>query len=131
MASIVAKIRRFQIIIQSLEKGAFTKKELIEKMEAQGFEVSNRTFERDLEDLRRDFNVELEYNTKLKAYVFEKDSRDADRLKQVLELSQEVQALQASFFADANQRDRIQLNPLPAREQRIWKYSPMPSMKKR
>ncbi len=115
MASIVAKIRRFQIIIQSLEKGAFTKKELIEKMEAQGFEVSNRTFERDLEDLRRDFNVELEYNTKLKAYVFEKDSRDADRLKQVLELSQEVQALQASFFADANQRDRIQFEPFASK----------------
>lgn len=115
MASIVAKIRRFQILIQTLEKGAYSKKELMDKMEAQGFEVSNRTFERDLEELRRDFRVELNYDAKQNGYVLEQDSRDANRLKQVLELSQEVQALQASFFADANQRDRIQFEPFASK----------------
>lgn len=115
MASIVAKIRRFQIIIQSLEKGAYSREELIEKMEKEGFEVSVRTFERDLEDLRRDFNVELLYNTKLKAYVLDQDSKDANRLKQVFELNQKAQALQASFFADAKQRDRIQFEPFAAK----------------
>jgi len=115
MSSTAAKIRRFQIIIQSLEKGAYTRNELLEKMESQGFEVSVRTFERDIEELRRDFNVELEYDTKQRSYILEQDSRDATRLKQVLELSQEVQALQASFFSDDNQRDRIQFEPFASK----------------
>lgn len=111
MSSASAKIRRFQIIIQSLEKGALSKKELLDKLHAQGFEVSDRTFDRDIDELRRDFNVELEYIPRIRAYVLEQDTRDADRLRQVFELSQEVQAMQASFFADASRRDRIQFEP--------------------
>lgn len=111
MSSLVAKIRRFQIIIQALEKGSKSKRDLIERCADQGFEVSERTFERDIEELRRDFNVELEYDPKLRGYKLEENTRDSARLKQVFELSQEVQALQASFFSEASQRDRIQFEP--------------------
>ncbi|MDX5320127.1 MAG: hypothetical protein LPK45_03545, partial [Bacteroidota bacterium] len=111
MASLVAKIRRFQIILQALEKGAWTKAELMDRCEGEGFEVSPRTFDRDIEELRREFNLELEYDAKLRAYKLEQSARDTARLKQVLELSQEVQALQASFFADSSRRDRLQFEP--------------------
>lgn len=111
MSSLVAKIRRFQIIIQTLEKGNWSKSELIERCAEEGFEVSNRTFDRDIEDLRRDFNLDLEYDSSIRAYRLMQSSQDASRLKQILELSQEVQALQAGFFTDAALRDRVQLEP--------------------
>lgn len=111
MSSLVAKIRRFQIIIQSLEKGTRSKRELIDRCFEEGFEVSERTFERDLEELRREFNLDLEYDSGARGYRLDQNSRDAARLKQVFELSQEVQALQSSFFTDISRRDRIQFEP--------------------
>lgn len=108
MSSLVAKIRRFQIIIENLKKHAFSKQDLKEKLNEQGFEMSDRTLDRDIEELRREFDVDITYSRLQKGYVLEQEGRQAERLERILEMNQVVQAMKSSLHFDAKFRDRIQ-----------------------
>ncbi|TNE79683.1 MAG: WYL domain-containing protein [Bacteroidetes bacterium] len=108
MSSLVAKIRRFQIIMENLKKRNCTKRDLMEKLSEQGFEMSERTLDRDIEELRREFDADILYSRNHRAYVLEQESGQADRLERILELNQVVQAMQSSLHLDAKFRDRIQ-----------------------
>lgn len=108
MSSLVAKIRRFQIIMENLKKRNCSKRDLMEKLSERGFEMSERTLDRDIEELRREFDADIIYSRNHRAYVLEQESGQADRLERILELNQVVQAMQSSLHLDAKFRDRIQ-----------------------
>ncbi|MDA3780141.1 MAG: WYL domain-containing protein [Bacteroidales bacterium] len=85
--SLQTKIKRFLLILEKTRKTSFypTAKEIIDFIEEQGLKYSARTFERDKEQLRVEFDIEIKYVESYKGYhFFEENSIKVSEFIQIL-----------------------------------------------
>lgn len=94
-------LSRYNLIINKLRKKAATFKEINDYLERESeiqeykFTVSNRTFKRDLEDIRSLFNINIEYDFSKRVY-FINDAGQAEVNDRMLEAFDTFQALNIS-----------------------------------
>jgi predicted DNA-binding transcriptional regulator YafY len=70
-----SQIRRFAIIVEEITNSRTpTLKYVLDRLHECGFEISERTLQRDIERLREDFNLEINYNTANNTYYIDADS---------------------------------------------------------
>lgn len=90
--------------------------ELMELLTDHGFENSKRTIQRDLEELRTEFRLDITWMPKEKVYVLEEDSRKyLDRFLQVLELNQLAGFFSLSLQLGPKSQERIQFDTTAVR----------------
>ncbi|TVR36938.1 MAG: WYL domain-containing protein [Cryomorphaceae bacterium] len=82
MSSIHGTLRRYYLIIEKLKRKAYPSlRELRDFLHEQGFEIAERTLQRDIEQLRVEFDVSVIYDRSQKGYFIEAESMSiADRL---------------------------------------------------
>lgn len=82
-----AKIRRYYLVLEKIKNKQFpTFKEIQEYIHDEGFEISHRTLQRDVEEIRRCFGVEVVYDSKRGGYyIDEESSLDIDSFLHFLE----------------------------------------------
>jgi predicted DNA-binding transcriptional regulator YafY len=92
-------LRRYSLILDKLDNSHFpTKQDLVDFMHRHGFEVAERTVSRDLERLRHDFAVEIEYDNYKRGYfINEGKSLYLDSFVRFLELSSTANVLADSL----------------------------------
>jgi predicted DNA-binding transcriptional regulator YafY len=92
-------LRRYSLILDKLDNSHFpTKQQLVEFMHGHGFEIGERTLSRDLERLREDFAVEIEYDTYKRGYfINEAKSINLESFIRFLELSSTANVLAESL----------------------------------
>lgn len=74
MSSIKGSIKRLGLILDKIEHSHFpTHKEIQTYLEGEGFELSNRTIQRDFEELRYEFGIEIVYDRSQRGYYIDKD----------------------------------------------------------
>ena len=89
-----AKIKRYLQILQSIEKSQFpTTIEIIHKMEESGIKVSDRQLKRDIESLRGEFGLDLQYSSHKKGYYLGNDDDTFPYFLKLLEYSQNIELL--------------------------------------
>jgi len=71
-----AMIKRFKIILERVSKPDYpTKQVVLDTLFKSGFEIKERTLERDFERLRDDFGIEILYDNAQKGYHLDADNR--------------------------------------------------------
>ena len=64
-----ASTKRHLLLIQQIQAGKFpTKKEISDFLNEQGFEISSRTLDRDIQTLRDEYGIEIEYDNEKRGY---------------------------------------------------------------
>lgn len=89
------KLKRYLLLLDKLTREP-SMGDLLDLMDNQGFNVSKRTIQRDLEDLRDEFGVEVQYDRANNVYRITGDQSERDTLKQMLERAQLLELVQAS-----------------------------------
>ncbi|HMN04140.1 MAG TPA: WYL domain-containing protein [Flavobacteriales bacterium] len=90
------KLKRYWLILKRLQQ-APSMAEIIDHLNDHGFEISQRTVERDLEDLRDDFGVEVVYNRPGNSYgISEELTRDLPGLMHLLDRVQLLELVQGN-----------------------------------
>lgn len=92
-------IRRYTLIIEKIGSGQYPSfKEIREFLFDQGFEISDRTLQRDIEQIRYEFGIEFAYNrSKNGYYVDEELSVDMDSFLRFLEIVNTAEVLSESL----------------------------------
>lgn len=92
-------IRRYTLIIEKIGSGQYPSfKEIKEFLFGQGFEVSDRTLQRDIEQIRYEFGIEFAYDrSKNGYYVDESLSVDMDSFLRFLEIVNTAEVLSESL----------------------------------
>jgi len=82
MSSIHGTIRRYYLIIEKLKRNAYLSLgDLRDYLHEQGFEIAERTLQRDIEQIRVEFDVSVTYDRARKGYYIEAESMNiAERL---------------------------------------------------
>lgn len=80
------KVKRYLLILDRLQRPA-NFNELESLLEEEGFQLSQRTLQRDLSDLRDEFGIEVPYDHSTKTYAVE-DQTDLQGVMQLLERAQ-------------------------------------------
>lgn len=90
-----SKIRRYSLIIEKIDRRHFPSlEELKSFLHNQGFEISARTLQRDIEQLRYDFGVEIEYDLFKNGYfINEIKSLNLDSFLRFLSILNEAELL--------------------------------------
>ncbi len=89
-----AKIKRYLQILQFVEKSRFpTSTEMITKMAESGLKVSDRQLKRDIESLRGEFGLDLQYSPNKKGYFLGNDDDTFPYFLKLLEYSQNIELL--------------------------------------
>lgn len=90
-----SKIRRYNLIIEKIDRRHFPSlDELLTFLHDQGFEISGRTLQRDIEQLRYDFGVEVEYDSYKNGYfINEAKSLDVESFLRFLSILNEAELL--------------------------------------
>jgi predicted DNA-binding transcriptional regulator YafY len=90
-----SKIRRYSLIIEKIDRRHFPSlKELKSYLHNHGFEISGRTLQRDIEQLRDDFGIEIEHNRYKNGYfINEVKSLDIDAFLRFLSILNEAELL--------------------------------------
>lgn len=82
-----ATIHRYTLIIEKIRKGYPSLHELQDFLEKHDFEVSTRTLQRDIEQIRFEFGLGIKYNTTRKGYYLDTDQNlDMDAFFRFLEM---------------------------------------------
>jgi len=90
-------LKRFVIIVEQLKQRPLPLKVLLEYLHEQGFEISKRTLQRDIEQLKTDFDIDIQYDSSIKAYCLRKDSSsEFDILLRIIQLTQTTEILYQS-----------------------------------
>jgi predicted DNA-binding transcriptional regulator YafY len=80
-------IKRFSIIIEIIDKRPTTLKELLDHLHEEGFEISKRTLQRDIEYLKIDFGLDIQYKAATHTYHLDKEkSEHLDALLYLIQL---------------------------------------------
>jgi predicted DNA-binding transcriptional regulator YafY len=80
-------IKRFSIIVETIAQRPPTLKELLNRLHKQGFEISKRTLQRDIDDLKIDFGLDIQYKASTHTYHLDKDkSEHLDALLRLIQL---------------------------------------------
>ena len=89
-----AKIKRYLQILQSIEKFQFpTSARIISRMEETGIKVSDRQLKRDIESLRGEFGLDIQYSASKKGYYLGNEEFTFPYFLKLLEFSQNIELL--------------------------------------
>lgn len=102
-------IRRYTLIFEKLEKSNFPSFEEIKKfLNNQDFEVSNRTIQRDIEQIRNEFGLEILYDRNKNGYYIDKqNSIYSNSFPHFLEIANTAELLMESFKESKNALQHI------------------------
>lgn len=89
-------LARHRLIIQKLKSNPSTFEEILEKLKTESdlhdlnFEISKRTFQRDLKEIEQLYNIEIKNDRSRKVYYISNDSQDefSERLFEVIDVFQ-------------------------------------------
>ncbi len=89
-------LARHRIIIQKLRTRAASFEEILDKLESESellemnFEISKRTFQRDLKEIETLYGIEIKFNRSQKVYFISEDSHDeySERMFEALDIFQ-------------------------------------------
>jgi predicted DNA-binding transcriptional regulator YafY len=80
-------IKRFSIIVETISQRPPTLKELLDHLHEKGFEISKRTLQRDIDNLKIDFGLDIQYKASTHTYHLDKDkSEHLDALLRLIQL---------------------------------------------
>ena len=85
--SLPAKLKRYLLILEKVQRQP-TFAELHEHLAENSFELSHRTLQRDIERLRIDLGIEVEYDRQNNVYRIAEQSEEHDTVLQLLERAQ-------------------------------------------
>ncbi len=89
-----SKIKRYIQILQLVEKSRFpTSAEMIARMNESGIKVSDRQLKRDIESLRGEFGLDLQYSPYKKGYFIGNEDSSFPYFLKLLEYSQNIELL--------------------------------------
>lgn len=93
------KLKRYLLVIQKINyRQGCTFKELYEYLNDEGFEISQRTLQRDIEQIRNEFGIEVKYNSTDKGYYIDRGSEnDTDVFLQLLSINDTAEILISSM----------------------------------
>ncbi|MCJ7446529.1 MAG: WYL domain-containing protein [Bacteroidales bacterium] len=93
--SLQGTIKRYSLIIDKVRNSNFPSfKEIHEMLQDEGFQISSRTLQRDMEDIRDEFGIELTYDSSKNGYFIDYEkSINADYILHFLELGVSSQLL--------------------------------------
>ena len=98
-----AKIKRYLQILQLLEKSKFpTIAELLYRIVDSGIKVSDRQLKRDIESLRDEFGINIQYSTLHRGYFLENEEQTFPYFLKLLELSQNIDLLTSYLKEGSN-----------------------------
>ncbi len=102
-------IKRYILIIEKINDSKYPSLEnLREFLRDQGFEISERTLQRNIEAIRLEFNIDIKYDYNHKGYYIDKDSTDSlETFLKFLEI-----AGTAELISDSIKEDRKTLHYL-------------------
>ncbi len=105
--SIQGTIRRYTLEIEKVRQGQFPSlKEIMEYLKIHGFEISNRTLERDIEQIRVEFGIEITYSrVKTGYYIDFEKSINTESFFRFLEIVNTAELLTESLVES---RDTLQ-----------------------
>ena len=102
-----SKIKRYLQILQLVEKSGFpTSSEMIEKMSESGLKVSDRQLKRDIESLRGEFGLDLQYSSSKKGYYLGNEDDTFPYFLKLLEYSQNIELL-TSYLKEGSDLSEI------------------------
>ncbi|MDR3220165.1 MAG: WYL domain-containing protein, partial [Dysgonamonadaceae bacterium] len=80
-------IKRFSIIVETISQRPPTLKGLLDHLHEKGFEISKRTLQRDIDNLKIDFGLDIQYKASTHTYHLDKDkSEHLDALLRLIQL---------------------------------------------
>jgi predicted DNA-binding transcriptional regulator YafY len=93
--SVQGTIKRYSIIIDHIKRSEFPSfKEILELLQNEGFQISSRTLQRDLEDIRDEFGIEITWDSGKNGYFIDYgNSVNADYILHFLELAVSAQVM--------------------------------------
>lgn len=93
--SLQATIKRYSLIIDYTKRMQFPSfRDIHEMLGEEGFQISDRTLQRDIEDIRDEFGLEISYDSSKRGYfIDEKNSISADHILHFLELAVSAQVM--------------------------------------
>ncbi len=103
-----AKIKRYAQILQYIEKSKFpTSSEMLNKMDENGIKVSDRQLKRDIESLRTEFGLDIQYSSTRKGYYIENEELTFPYFLKLIEFSQNIDLLTGYLKEGSNIADII------------------------
>jgi proteasome accessory factor B len=131
-------IKRYTLIIEKVRNGRYpSKKEIADHLNEYGFDLSLRTIDRDIEQIRYEFGIELVYDREKRGYRIDREnSPDISTFLKFLEIANTAEFIQTSlkeskeslkyisFAADNNLKGLEYLKDIlyAIRERRIIEY---------
>lgn len=98
-----AKIKRYLQILQLIEKSKFpTSVEMIERMSETGIKISDRQLKRDIESLRAEFGLDIQYSVCKKGYCLGNEEQTFPYFLKLLEFSQNMELLTSYLKEGSN-----------------------------
>lgn len=98
-----AKIKRYLQILQLLEKSKFpTIAEMLDRIVDSGIKVSDRQLKRDIESLRAEFGLDIQYSTYQRGYFLENEEQTFPYFLKLLEFSQNMDLLTSYLKEGSN-----------------------------
>jgi len=96
--SIQGSIHRYFLIVEKVRRSNYPSLDTISQyLSEQGFEISNRTLQRDIEALRIEFNIDLSYDRLEKGYFIERMDSETESAIRFLEIATESEIVLESF----------------------------------
>lgn len=108
--STLAKLKRFYLLVEKLENTPFPPsfQNIYRLYEDEGYEVSKRTIQRDIEKLRDKFGIEIVYNKQLDGYYIDKEeSVNVNTFYRFLEYAKTAEILSESIGENKKNLDYI------------------------
>jgi predicted DNA-binding transcriptional regulator YafY len=103
-----AKIKRYAQILQYIEKSKFpTSIDMLSKMNETGIKVSDRQLKRDIESLRTEFGLDIQYSSTQKGYFIENENLTFPYFLKLVEFSQSIDLLTGYLKEGSNISDII------------------------
>ncbi len=92
-------IKRYQLILEKLRYNSFPSfNEIAAYLHDEGFEISKRTLQRDIDAIRNEFSVSIEFSRTRKGYyIDDEDSPGYGKLLKLIRLQNETEMLQQSI----------------------------------
>jgi predicted DNA-binding transcriptional regulator YafY len=93
--SIQGTVKRYSLVIDHIRRSSFPSfKEIHELLQNEGFQISSRTLQRDLEDIRDEFGIEIAWDSSKNGYFIDyENSVNADYILHFLELAVSAQIM--------------------------------------
>lgn len=91
-------IHRYYLIVEKVSRGGMPSFAAIKRhLEAEGFELDDRTLRRDLQDLREEYGLELRYDRARNGYALESGAVGGAEIVPFLKAAMEAELLVSSF----------------------------------